>query len=381
MNNNLLFSCCEINNNDIWLSEIRYNGIYKINMNDFIAEKVGTIKGKKTYQSWIHKASCRYNNYIYFFYTSGGGYTKINTDNNEIEEVHIDNFCVTDIIMLDYSHGLLIQKFKGQNLLLMNFDNDKIEMFYNWQNFINNYINDDNDELFEKAVILNDCIFLPILFTKYVIQININTKKICIKNIGNYSLLSIGTFNNKLVLMSVIGQAIFLDEQLEIENVIELKNNTNSIYSYISLIDCDDTLLILPCDASQMIYRIDSNYAVEIICVPNNFFFLDISEHSNFKCNFLGYKKNFNKIYISPCASNMFLIYDIKSHEITGQEVYKPFNDDLEKKAFYKKVYDYQLDKLIDLVEKLDNSLDIYPDGNSNAGRITIGKMIVNRMK
>lgn len=323
----LSFYDAYIENNEMWVSNLAFNGLFKVNLDTYEVNYVGSFKGEDVWQENLHRRVIRYKDVLFFIPYSGKGICTYNLITKEMGFIPIDSenniIRVADAI-LDGNFLWMFPGIAGQPLLILNMDTLEVVKKPEWNEKAMACMHENADLVFD---ISNVCrvgrkIWLAPCDISKILEFNMDTNNFQVHTIDdNYIMKSISYDGNNFWLTFANSKDVLSWEPVS-KNIMVYREGSvteKANCPYMNVIFNNDDVLVLP-SSEEYIMKADKKTGslIPINSYPQGF--KRIRNYTLFK----GYTKKDGKILLYPRSGNQMLVMDCNTYEMTGNELIAP---------------------------------------------------------
>lgn len=314
----LNFNDAYINENELWVSSLEFNGLFKVDRKLNKAKYICSFPGQPIFGERLHSRVLKWKDILYFFPNEASEISAFNLKSYEIRNIVFDNieihtFCVYALDNLCW----IFPKYETGVVLLFDMDNEKLIVEEKLSKKINNFKAEVYGRRFLRMCTWDGELFLPMEGTENILRLNLKTQKSQVISFKNCNFKNIAVVDKNVWLDDEKGQLFQLDKE---ENHIKKFNyvdNDSVVYKNSQMFGYNDNLLLFS-EEFNKIYSVTNNEILKLE-MPQKLYMFDINRKSSGR--FIGMKKYEDNLWVFPSRGNEYFVLSSDLNVIEENEI------------------------------------------------------------
>lgn len=318
---------CDEKNEQLWVSNLVFNGLFRISLNTYEVSYVGDFKGEEVWQDNLHRRIIQYMNRLFFIPFNGRGISIYSLRDGSTSYYPVslseERIKVADVIQKE-NIIWMFPGIKDQPLYLFNMDTCEITERYDWNQKARGCIEDNYDIIFDIGGVCQarDKIYLAPFSINYILEFDMDTFEFITYSIhSKYHIRNI-SYDGQSFWITLIDGIEVLQWDPDVNNISIYKDkdeNENIIYPYTTTFSYKNDVFVLPSNASY-IMKVDkvNKILISLKGYPKNF-----KRIRNYLLLY-GFVIRNDKAILYQRSGNQLLVLDLYTYEMTGHELTIP---------------------------------------------------------
>lgn len=334
---NLAFFDAYFDGKYLWVSNVKFNGFFKISCVDYQVQYLGSFPEEKAYQSFLYKKVFFYNNSLYFIPDTAKRMAVYNFKTKSMKSCFTDQLSKIGIEWLNVSDVLfdndiiwIFPRVLTQPLLKIDLKTQKVNAHQEWTKAIKKSVK--NKTVYADVVKWNDAAWTVVMGSSMVMELKLGDGKVYCHDVGgkNLHLFTIGHDGECFYLSHTDREEILSWKPHKgIINQFspEQKSNKEVSCPYNRFICANHKVFAVPGQRNNriMLLNMENKTLIPVEPYPTGFYFT--GDFKSMRSHFRGYHIQGKRIWLYPFRGNMLLVLDTDTLKITGKLLPLPEED------------------------------------------------------